>query len=264
MIRLDAPSVLLQWSCGGLLFGWVTGRHRLVGLGYTWLLRLSFGLLALAGFALGVRFDFYAPRDVAALVVAVVTLALFALSYRNRARAQGEGPDDDSRAGEPVTDPRLDLIAPVVGAVGLVLAGIHAGDPAWLSVARMLVGAAFMGAVSDSMLLGHWYLVQPGLTRAPLEELVRWTGFLWLPEAALFLVPTGMVSVWSGAIDDGYAGMLGWFWGACVVTTIGLVITTLAALKERQYSAVMAATGLLYLAILTGFGIDLVARATLS
>lgn len=259
MIRLDAPSVLLQWSSGGLLFGWVTGRHRLVGLGYAWLLRLSFGLLALGAFALGVRFSFYAPRDVAALVVAVMAFGLFALSYRNRARAQGEGQE-----GEPVTDPRLDLIAPAVGAVGLVLAGIHAGDPAWLSVARMLVGAAFMGAVSDSMLLGHWYLVQPGLTRAPLVELVRWTGILWLPEAVLFLVPTGMVSVWSGAIDDGYAGMLGWFWGACVVTTIGLVITTLAALKERQYSAVMAATGLLYLAILTGFGIDLVARATLS
>ena len=34
--------------------------------------------------------------------------------------------------------------------------------------------------------------------------------------------------------------------------------------EEKQYSAVMAATGLLYLAILTGFGMDLVARATLA
>ena len=32
----------------------------------------------------------------------------------------------------------------------------------------------------------------------------------------------------------------------------------------RQYAAVMAATGLLYLAILTGFGTDLVARLTLA
>ena len=39
-----------------------------------------------------------------------------------------------------------------------------------------------------------------------------------------------------------------------------LVFVTRAALKERQYSAVMAATGLLYLAILTAFGTDLVAR----
>ena len=36
------------------------------------------------------------------------------------------------------------------------------------------------------------------------------------------------------------------------------------ALRERAYSAVMAATGLLYLAILTAFGTDLVARAVLS
>ena len=39
---------------------------------------------------------------------------------------------------------------------------------------------------------------------------------------------------------------------------------TRAALRERQYSAVMLATGLLYLAILTAFGMDLVVRATLA
>ena len=39
---------------------------------------------------------------------------------------------------------------------------------------------------------------------------------------------------------------------------------TRAALREREYSAVMAATGLLYLAILTAFGMDLVARVLLS
>ena len=57
--------------------------------------------------------------------------------------------------------------------------------------------------------------------------------------------------------------MLGWMWIACAITTIVLVGVTRAALKERQYSAVMAATGLLYLAILTAFGMDLVARAVL-
>jgi hypothetical protein len=252
VIQLDAPSVLLQWSTGGLLIGWLTARHRLVDLGYRWLLGVSYSTLALIGFALGTRFGWLAVRDLAALAVAVITLGLLAWSYRHRADAIS-GPD-----------PRLELIAPAVGAIGLVAAGTNAGDPAWLSVARMLVGAAFMGAVSDAMLLGHWYLIQPGLSRAPLVELIRWTGILWLPEVVLFLVPTGMTSVWTGAIDDGYAGMLGWFWGACVVTTIGLLAATLAALRERQYSAVMAATGLLYLAILTGFGIDLVARATLS
>ena len=58
--------------------------------------------------------------------------------------------------------------------------------------------------------------------------------------------------------------MLGWFWAACAITTIVLVFVTRAALRERSYSAVMAATGLLYLAILTAFGTDLVARAVLA
>ena len=39
---------------------------------------------------------------------------------------------------------------------------------------------------------------------------------------------------------------------------------TWLALRERYYSAVMAATGLLYLAILTAFGTDVMARAVLS
>jgi hypothetical protein len=113
------------------------------------------------------------------------------------------------------------------------------------------------------MLLGHWYLVQPGLARGPLLELVRWVGLLWPVEVAALLWPTGMVSVINGSIDDGYDGILGWFWIACAITTIALVFVTRAALRERQYSAVMAATGLLYLAILTAFGTDLVARAVL-
>jgi uncharacterized membrane protein YjjB (DUF3815 family) len=73
-----------------------------------------------------------------------------------------------------------------------------------------------------------------------------------------------MLSVLTGTVDDGWNGTLGWFWVACALTTIVLAAVTNAALKERAYSAVMAATGLLYLAILTAFGTDLVARAVLA
>ena len=168
---------------------------------------------------------------------------------------------DDSVSEFP---PALDLGAPALGLIALVAGGLDAGDPALLAVARTLVGALFLGAVTDAMLLGHWYLVQPGLARGPLLELVRWTGVVWPFELAVLLWPTGMGSVLNGTIDDGYNGLLGWFWAACSVTSIALVALTRAALRERQYSAVMAATGLLYLAILTAFGMDLVARATLA
>lgn len=283
MISLDAATFLLQWAVGGLLFTWITTRRREVGLGYGWLMRGVFGAMALASVAVGQVVGPVVARDVAAVGVAVGAGVALAVSVQRRAAgvtAQREvverrsarvaamtGIDRHEQRFDrtvPEFPPALDLVAPAIGVAGLVAAGIDAGSPAWLSVLRVLVGAAFVGAVTDAMLLGHWYLVQPGLARGPLLELVRWTGWLWPIEAAVMLVPTGMVSVLNGTIDDEYGGILGWMWVACVVTTGGLVVVTRLALKERQYSAVMAATGLLYLAILTSFGMVLVSRAVLA
>jgi hypothetical protein len=158
----------------------------------------------------------------------------------------------------------LDVFAPVVGSFGLLAAAVFAGGPFLLAAVRLLIGAAFLGSTSDAMLLGHWYLVQPGLRRDSVKELVRWTAIMWPLEIAVFLWPTGMFQVLDSTVDDGYNGLLGWIWIACAVLTIGLVTLTWYALKERYYSAVMAATGLLYLAILTAFGTDLIARAVLT
>ncbi len=284
MIRLDGATVLLQWATGGLLFCWVTTRTRTVGLGYGWLLRGTYGTIAAIAAFVGLRYGDGVPvREVASVGVALATGGALAVSVaRRKAGVAGErerveaasarvtamtGIERHRTAGDatqPEFPPALDLVAPVLGLVGLVAGGIDAGDPPALSVARVVVGALFLGAVSDAMLLGHWYLVQPGLARGPLLDLVRSVGIVWPVEVVVMLWPTGMGSVLSGTIDDGYGGILGWMWVACAVTTIGLVGVTRAALKERQYSAVMAATGLLYLAILTGFGQDLVARAVLA
>jgi hypothetical protein len=252
VIKLDAATVLLQWATGGLFFLWITSRQRVVSPGYGWLLRSIYLVMAVAAVPIGVRVDALPVRDVASSLVALAAAVALVLSIARR------------RDGVAAFPAQLDLIAPVIGVVGLVAAGVHAGDPAVLAVVRTLVGAAFLGAVTDAMLLGHWYLVQPGLARGPLLDMVRAVGVVWPIEVASLLWPTGMVSVLNGSIDDGYAGVLGWFWCACAITTIVLVVVTRAALKERAYSAVMAATGLLYLAILTAFGTDLVARAVLA
>ena len=289
MIRLDAATVLLQWAVGGLLFLWVTTRRREVGVGYGWLLRGVYGVLAVGALAAGRIGAPVVLRDVAAVGVVLAACAALGVSVMRRsagvsgARAveerrsarvaamtgiDGEEAARDVEAAE--FPPSMDLVAPLVGAIGLVAAGVAAvsGDAGaydvLVSVLRTLVGAAFLGAVCDAMLLGHWYLVQPGLARGPLHELVRWLAVIWPVEVAALLLPTGMLSVLSGSISDGYGGLFGWFWIACAVTTIVLCFVTRAALKERAYSAVMAATGLLYLAILTAFGTDLVARAVLS
>jgi len=283
VITLDAATVLLQWAVGGLFFLWVTSRRREVGIGYGWTMRITFGLMAVGAVVVGLVVDPVPVREAFGIgVVAATGVALVVSWQRRKAGVAGQrteeerrstrvaemtGIDKDARRFDrnvPEFPPGLDLLAPVLGLVALVAAGIDAGDPVLLALARTLVGALFLGAVSDAMLLGHWYLVQPGLARAPIIELVRWTAILWPFELLVLLWPTGMLSVLSGTIDDGYGGMLGWYWVASTVATILLVGATRVTLRERQYSAVMAATGLLYLAILTAFGMDLVARATLA
>jgi len=283
VIDLDPATFLLQWAVGGLFFMWLTGRRREVGIGYGWTIRITFGLLAAGGVVAGLALDPVPVRDASAVAVVVATVVAMVVSVlRRRAGVAGQRGVEERRTARvaamtgidrdrvdyddavPEFPPWLDLVAPLLGLVGLVAGGMAAGDPTLLAVARTLVGSVFLGAVTSAMLLGHWYLVQPGLARGPLLELVSWTGLVWPLELLVLLWPTGMLSVLDGSIPDGYNGLLGWFWVACTVSTLVLVIATRAALRERQYSAVMAATGLLYLAILTAFGMDLVARAALA
>lgn len=292
MIELEAATVLLQWAAGGMTFCWFTTRRRAVGLGYGWLLRGIYAAMAFGAVVCGVRFDSNPARDVAAAATGAACVVALAVSLvMRRAGVRGQAAEHDRRTARisaltgidrPVPEqalvatrdpavaapaefpPVLDLVPVVIAAVGLVAAGIDTDGNVAVALVRTFAGAAFLGAVTDAMLLGHWYLVQPGLPRRLLHELVNALGVVWPAEVIAMLLPTGMVSVWSGAVDDGWGGTLGWFWAVCAVTTIVLVVVTKAALREKEYSAVMAATGLLYLAILTAFGTDLVARAVLS
>ena len=239
-MRLDAATFLSQWSVGGLAFMWFTLRSKEISLGYSKLLRATYGVLAALGVAAGFYFDRVLIREVAGVAVAGIAFATFARR-----------------------ESRTDLIAVAIGAVGLV-GSVVANGGGVVDLLRVLVGAAFLGAITDLMLLGHWYLVQPGMTRKLLNELTNAVLFIWPLEVVVMILPTGMIIVLNGSIDDGWNGILGYFWLGCAVLTGVLAFFTRAALKERSYSAVMAATGLSYLAILTAFGTDLVARATLA
>jgi hypothetical protein len=280
-LRLEVSTVLVQWATGGLLFCWVTTRRREVGIGYGWTLRITYVVLALAAAIAGRVLEAGGTaallRDAGALGVAMAGGSALAVSVvrrragvaaerdRRRARAArveamtGRARPERFSAETAEFPPAADLVAPAIGALALAAAAAAAGGDYPLALARLLVGAAFLGAVSDAMLLGHWYLVQPGLDRDPLRELVRWTARLWPIEVALLLVPPGMADRLGG--ED---ALFGWIWLVCAAGTLALAVAVAAAVRERSYSAVMAATGLLYLAILTAFGTDLVARAVLA
>ncbi len=289
MISLDAATVLLQWATGGMLFCWFTTRRRIASLGYGWLLRIVYFMFAAGSFAAGLALGVVPVREAASVGVMISCAVALAVSVRRRAAGVSGAQAEHDRRSErvaamtgidrtvdapgaerpegdvgPEFPPVLDLVPVFIGSIGLIAAALDAGGNPAVALARTLVGAAFIGALSDAMLLGHWYLTQPGLPRRLLNEMVAALKWLWPAEVFVMLLPTGMIAVLAGSVDDGWGGMLGWMWLMCAITTIILIFVTEAALKERAYSAVMAATGLLYLAILTGFGMDIVPRAVLA
>jgi len=273
-----------------MVFCWFTTRRRMVGPGYGMLLRGTYAVIGALGVVAGLRYGSVRVRDVSAAIAVVACTGVLIMSIAQRRAGVSGATAEHDRRSERIAEmtgirtdvprtrtsgrefwPHLDLVPVLIAVVGLVAAAAAAVDSSFgddpavhlLSLGRILIGAAFLGAITDAMLLGHWYLVQPGLPRRLLNEIVAALGSVWPLEVVVMLVPTGMVSVLTGTVDDGWGGTLGWFWCACAITTGVLVWVTRAALRERQYSAVMAATGLLYLALITAFGTDVVARAVL-
>lgn len=140
-MRLDAATVLLQWASGGLLFCWLTTRNSEIGRGYTWLLHGVYAAMAAGAFACGLVLGVVPVREGASLIVAALAL----LTLRK-------------------TPPHRLLLAPLIGGIGVVAGALDVasglGD-SLLAIFRVVIGAMFLGAITDAMLLGHWYLVQP-------------------------------------------------------------------------------------------------------
>ncbi|CAN5863776.1 hypothetical protein BH23ACT5_BH23ACT5_02180 [soil metagenome] len=134
-----------------------------------------------------------------------------------------------------VNRPAAGVVLAVAG-VSFVVVASSAG--AVLAVTATLA----LGGITGEMLLGHWYLVDPTLPR-------------WLLRA---LAVVGLVGI---ALDGAALGLtvglahtgflVAVFW-VLVVFTGALMAAVIGALRYPAYSGVMAATGLSYLAVLTG------------
>src|SRR5437016_6289806 len=140
-MQLDVATLLAQWATGGLVFCWVTTRRREVGIGYGWLLRISYGVMAVLSVVAGAGDDGTGAliRNVCTALMALAAgIALLQSYVRRAAGVQGQRETRERRTarvaamtGEsntvvphdheplPEFDPRLDLLAPVLGIVGL-------------------------------------------------------------------------------------------------------------------------------------------------
>lgn len=105
-----------------------------------------------------------------------------------------------------------------------------------------LSGALALGGITDEMLLGHWYLVDPRLPRLPLYRLALIGSAGVAGDAILLLL--------SGVTSSGDALAI-WVFVVTSLFTLLLMAGVWFSLREPSYPGVMAATGLSYLAVLT-------------
>jgi hypothetical protein len=124
-----------------------------------------------------------------------------------------------------------------------------------LALFQLAAGAALLGATTDGLLLGHWYLTDRRLTRRPID---RATTILLVSVAvaAVAAISAGFSSVeGSTAINPLLtAGALApWIALGMIAATALIAIVVKAVLRGERASAVQSATGFYYLAVVTAF-----------
>jgi hypothetical protein len=139
----------------------------------------------------------------------------------------------------------LAIGAGILGLVTLVVLAAAGGtDSVPLFAGQLVLAAVALGAVNAAMLLGHWYLVTPKLSPAPLRRM------MWLLIGALVLqgVAFGLALLLVGRepIDGGMAWLTWLRLGVGIL--LPLVATVLAILASRAAS-LQASTGLLYIGL---------------
>jgi hypothetical protein len=150
---------------------------------------------------------------------------------------------------------------PVSVALLAAMAATSEGSYA-VALFQLLAGAAFLGAVLDGLLLGHWYLTDRGLSRGPIN---RYTTLLI---AAVVLEAAAVISGGFGPTETTAdinplltsVGLAAWIALGMVGTTALIAILIRAALRGTRASAVQAATGFFYLAVITALTAEFAAK----
>ena len=124
-----------------------------------------------------------------------------------------------------------------------------------LALFQLAAGAALLGSTTDGLLLGHWYLTDRKLPRAPID---RMTTILLasVVVAAIAVVSAGFSGVESSTPINPLltAGALApWIALGMVLATALIAALVKAVLRGERASAVQSATGFYYLAVVTAF-----------
>jgi hypothetical protein len=135
-----------------------------------------------------------------------------------------------------------------VGIIGLgalvVLAAAGGTESVALFAGQLVLAALALGAVNAAMLLGHWYLVTPRLSPAPLRRM------MWLLVGALVLQGAAFALALTLVGSDPLDGRLAWL--TWLRLAVGILLPLLAAglaILASRAASLQASTGLLYIGL---------------
>lgn len=246
--------VLAETATGGAVLLWLGGTWGAVKRGFHVLAgttALAFALLATLAAASATRAPVADPARTA-VVLASATSGALGLSVAGLVLRADP-------AGRALGLLSIPLSVTTLGALAALGSATFAS-----ALVQLLAGAAFMGAVMDGLLLGHWYLVDRGLAR---EHIRRFTSLLIgavvleaLAVALLGFGSTGATRATGFSPLLGVSGLATWLalgMVACTALIAGLIR---ASLKGTRARAVQAATGFFYLAVITAFTGEMAAK----
>jgi hypothetical protein len=124
-----------------------------------------------------------------------------------------------------------------------------------LALFQLAAGATLLGATTDGLLLGHWYLTDRKLPRGPINRMTTIL-VVSVAVAAVAVISAGFSGVETSTSINPLltAGALApWIALGMVVATALIAGVVKAVLKGERASAVQSATGFYYLAVVTAF-----------
>jgi len=137
------------------------------------------------------------------------------------------------------------IVSGVLGLSAMVVLALGGGtsSPALFAIQLLLAGLA-LGAVNAAMLLGHWYLVTPKLSPAPLRRM------MWITVGALAVQAVVFVIALLAVPGDAIGGpMTPITWLRLLAGTCLPIVATLLALLASRAASLQASTGLLYIGL---------------
>ncbi len=144
----------------------------------------------------------------------------------------------------------------------LSVAMLYRGDylGGWIAPLSFFLGAASVGTVLVGMLLGHWYLVTPNLTVAPLARINQLFFWALVGQAGLVLVNSGPWVANSLAVSEKWGAI---YWLRVLVGIAFPLVLSYATAQTCKLKAHMSSTGFLYVALGCVLAGEIVSRVIL-